>query len=729
MDVGQDASSLKRARDDSSSSDGQIGKSDTKCARVGATLTVTVQDPAMQVVATARIVAVNTDTNALQNLQNGVAADVVPGTYTIRAYADWYLPAPRVVAAVVIAARDEAQRSLTLTEIRYHLHVDADRDGAIDDNRANLDQWTWGPAGRGAIMLCNNDDDDHLGQAGHGTSDNADEVINHNQDPAEIAPLEIRRDGNLAPAGWTATLGIAGGHHVRARLFATRANNAASIAGPAQAVSNAINLNFASQVCGIEAIAYSSANFNGQIDVELTVQSPGMNAALDAAQGQVTYTEQAAFRVAPWMMPSHLDAVQRAYVADLGPDNLALRQELALRVANVVAVPAATHNGDRWLQDCMEIGYNNLPSYGINAVLQSPRGNDLRAFVPTLLGEDLGYWNPSAQTNGTTYDSFGNLEVTPPVPNYPFGRIYYSNGTVADPFDQDVAQFLAAQRVQAPFTVDATWLTVGHVDEMLSIVPAAGPLGFRVLIASARRAYDILDNIPALQRGAVRMFRGREYWRKALFANPTEWLNIRYNAEVTVAQFLQDALFNQELAATLRSGAAAFPGLTRAIATDQALLNVYNGNNDTDLRVADFDDGASLRQYNLNTCQPALDAARTAVRNALGIQDADFIHVPVLFSSAKMGRMMAGALSADMVNMIVFGTDCVVPRPFGPEQGGAGVQHDLFAQDLQQNLTAIGVTTHFVDDWDAYHVKHGEVHCGTNVIRTPAARPAWWTFV
>jgi protein-arginine deiminase len=29
-----------------------------------------------------------------------------------------------------------------------------------------------------------------------------------------------------------------------------------------------------------------------------------------------------------------------------------------------------------------------------------------------------------------------------------------------------------------------------------------------------------------------------------------------------------------------------------------------------------------------------------------------------------------------------------------------------------------------VDDWNAYHLLWGEVHCGTNTVRTPTAN--WW---
>ena len=39
-----------------------------------------------------------------------------------------------------------------------------------------------------------------------------------------------------------------------------------------------------------------------------------------------------------------------------------------------------------------------------------------------------------------------------------------------------------------------------------------------------------------------------------------------------------------------------------------------------------------------------------------------------------------------------------------------------------------GMTLHFIDDWWTYHVKEGEVHCGTNERRDfpPAGTPKWW---
>src|SRR6516165_11032391 len=71
--------------------------------------------------------------------------------------------------------------------VEFHLHLDADRDGKVDADRTGLDKWHWGAGKKGAIILCNNDDDE-----GASASDNHDAKINKGNDRDEIAPLVIR---------------------------------------------------------------------------------------------------------------------------------------------------------------------------------------------------------------------------------------------------------------------------------------------------------------------------------------------------------------------------------------------------------------------------------------------------------------------------------------------------------------------------------------------------------
>ena len=52
---------------------------------------------------------------------------------------------------------------------------------------------------------------------------------------------------------------------------------------------------------------------------------------------------------------------------------------------------------------------------------------------------------------------------------------------------------------------------------------------------------------------------------------------------------------------------------------------------------------------------------------------------------------------------------------------------DLFQTDLETKLKAEGLTPLDIDDWDTYHIRAGEVHCGTNTLRTPTFSD-WWEF-
>ncbi len=74
-----------------------------------------------------------------------------------------------------------------------------------------------------------------------------------------------------------------------------------------------------------------------------------------------------------------------------------------------------------------------------------------------------------------------------------------------------------------------------------------------------------------------------------------------------------------------------------------------------------------------------------------------------------------------MVNAIVLGSQLAIPKPFGPQLNGV-CQLEAAVRSL---LEPLGLTCHFIDDWDAYFRDFGELHCGTNVLRRPFTLP-WW---
>jgi protein-arginine deiminase len=334
------------------------------------------------------------------------------------------------------------------------------------------------------------------------------------------------------------------------------------------------------------------------------------------------------------------------------------------------------------MQDIMEFGFSQLPGQkALRNVLETPRGRELENFPKTLLSDELGYIMPAPVPTDprlmSSLNSGGNLECTPPFTGpggkeYPFGRIYYCPSRKLLPTDRlapGYKEFIQAQIVQKAIEIDAGWLTVGHVDEIISFVPSGGKLGFKLLLASPKTGYQILKSAPA----GARMLTGREYVRGI-------------PAEMLVSDFLAN-------------------GLNWGAAYHQ--------------------DAKQLSDYNTQ-CQSNIDLAEKIFKKELGLSASDIAYVPAVYlpTDPASGDMLADALTAGMVNMVVLGKQCISPKPFGPTAGGP----DLFEEHYRATLAACGLSITFIDDWYTYHLLKGEVHCGSNTLRIPDAFKKWWEF-
>ena len=96
---------------------------------------------------------------------------------------------------------------------------------------------------------------------------------------------------------------------------------------------------------------------------------------------------------------------------------------------------------------------------------------------------------------GTSQDSFGNLEASPPVTvdgvEYPFGRVYYGDWR-GDTLHPDLANFLDNQSVQAPVKLDITWLCVGPSTSLAPLFPIPFRQGLQAARDGHRVGYDSL---------------------------------------------------------------------------------------------------------------------------------------------------------------------------------------------------------------------------------------------
>ncbi|HET6148123.1 MAG TPA: protein-arginine deiminase family protein [Polyangia bacterium] len=544
---------------------------------------------------------------------------------------------------------------------RFRMHFDADRDGQVDDDWMGLARWELGRGKRGTIFACNNDDDDD-----RGVPDNRDGKVNGGNDSSELAPIVIRRHGpGTVPGSWQGVLEVSPIMARRVRIFDARSGGR-EVIGPTMGARYQLpDLGFTEKELGIEALFFAGEDggWDGLVAITWLIEDG------DGLVAEQTGT----MRVAPWMMPSHLEPADKVFVVDAGGFNRRFRAELSKAVASAgCSLQQFRQDHDLWMQDCMEIGYTFVPRRHMPVVMRAKRDRALSVFPRTLLKPDFGYEEPAPlSTEESTFDSNGNLEVTPPVKsrdghNYPWGRIYFGPGRPGERFAPEVMSLLDAQRVQAPIRIDTGWLTVGHVDEIISFVPAPGAKGFKLLLASPKRAFDLLRWAAAAGHGSSKMLIGRDFQG--------------ISAEISVNHFLERGIAELSLSAS------------------------------------------DLRTFN-GKVMKRLAAIERMLQLEISLDPDDLIEVPIVFMPNDEIRFLADALTAGMVNMLVINKHCIVPKPFGPVVGGM----DLFAEDLRGKLTSLGLEVRFIDDWAEYHVNLGEVHCATNTLRKPdPSKWNWW---
>jgi hypothetical protein len=157
-----------------------------------------------------------------------------------------------------------------------------------------------------------------------------------------------------------------------------------------------------------------------------------------------------------------------------------------------------------WLQDAVEFLAAASPRSSIAIAMPANRNRSIDLVArDRLLGPGVGYHRVGSYRHefaegegGVSWiDWYGNLEASPPTPAYPQGRVLYGvdaqRGAELNP---EVIAWLAAQGAQPPLALDVGWLTIKHVDEMLSFVPTREG-SFRVLVPDTLRAIESLDRL------------------------------------------------------------------------------------------------------------------------------------------------------------------------------------------------------------------------------------------
>lgn len=386
------------------------------------------------------------------------------------------------------------------------------------------------------------------------------------------------------------------------------------------------------------------------------------------ANGQVASTLVIDLIGAPMILNHHLQPAEEVWGVSVNQwwgSNSAMMAGFANALGSAwTAVPGGWYGNDVWIQDEVELATLTSPSGRTDVVIDSIRDRGLDDFAEDYLrGTDfaVGVWGSGT---AMSEDSFGNLEVSPPVEvngvSYPFGRIYHGSVTnQRTGLHPTLRAALDDQAVQAPFLIDTTWLCVGHADEFQSFVPdPTSPKGFKWIVGDIDEGYALLDSLPSSM------------------------------------QIPQYAGSN-----------------SHGYSTIGAIVN-----------------DSGLRAYNEDIRDLRLNPLIQQFKDELGLTEADIVRIPALFEQVSGCGGAAAALIPGTANLVVADvgggtTHVFMPDPFLRTNVSNPSTDPLIA--AVDALMPPGITTHYVDDWDVYHMALGEVHCGTNVKRTPQG--SWWT--
>lgn len=539
------------------------------------------------------------------------------------------------------------------------LDGDTDRSGVVDGSTAEESLEN----SESVIVVNNCDRDNTAATAGEAKPDNTDDVINGPEDRKDLEPLIIRKIAGPPSGQVSVRLKAHSTDDVeekkRIRIFKS---DGSQIIGPT--TSTTYNLT-ADDVTSLQAG-----------DVTLLVEGLAFGTSVKVAVF-LDETEQDSLivEVAPFLLTPHSQNAVKNYVVNTG--SLASSKYVtafkdACTTAGVTAVVLSSP--DVWIEDEMSWGYTETPRIKMPVALHLFRLRPLKSKVRELLGPDVGYatvfdYGPDPGPGGGP-DSIhygGNLEVTPPTAQHPFGRVYYGSiKSVNDPantyhsrgIEPRYQKFFKRQKLQEPIDLNSDWLAVGHVDELVSFVPKSDG-GFILLIASPKLALDIARSM-----------------------SPDTPLDPKYGLMVPGLDTVGD-LFN-------------YGQLQRTF--------------------EDYNMDMDFKTFGLDHSSPDPNSIKGKLKASLNLDESDIVEVPILGFNIDVPDVWQGlALTPGMVNLNSMSLFSLIPEPFLQE----------FKTPVQNAMTGVGQTPIFINDWSLYHANMGEVHCGSNTLREPFSKK-WW---
>lgn len=386
----------------------------------------------------------------------------------------------------------------------------------------------------------------------------------------------------------------------------------------------------------------------------------------------------------------------------------------------------------RWMQDSFVFGtLDEKPAiYQLDHFAETGRQLEDRLACQIAKSCDVPYLVPPdmvdpTNSNQNSLNSGGNLEVLP-------GGTVYRGTIQSDGFggrhlepNAQIPFETSAQRIQREaleeagnrvLDIDVSFLQVGHVDEIVSVVQTdrASPCDFAVLLASPEKAFELMETEAQASGGdstssetsSGYLNNFRSFFMAEAHAGATS-LAARRRSDDPRDESCRETSYTQ----------LATEGATQRI-NPQRVEEIYNSNCMNGRHISSFvesDDYEILKRTNLEGSLPERPSITsimqrnrelilTELTETTGCEEIPVVDVPVFFQGGL-------SYAPDLVNGVVHTnanntSSIIMPRTyFRP-----------FDDYMEEELSKLGVGSIFVHSV-GYHNLQGQVHCGTNTAR------------
>lgn len=683
---------------------------------------------------------------------------------------------------------------------------DTDRDGTISVQFDSSYRSTWTPS-RGAMFIPNLDADNtgrfrtdggHAADAiffdtqtnkfGWPTEENF--AVDNNGDPSDLTPFTI--DVTI-PAGSGYRTYLKLGSLAQAKsvhIFPSDAISTSSIYGgltTQQQANGRYEVDITPYVAGsmpkyfyLEGLFFAGMkipvgtspsagwlDYDGKLDLRIEVRNGSTVLASDQVQ----------MKVAPFILCPSPQLTKKAYVFGAYP-NSTIDGSADLRAKMGGNIEVISNDSDTvWLQDHAESGYYQSVTGAVPQIctVQMPYWTDhIPKWVSkSMLGPDRAFFALNCLPK-KSYSYGGNLECLPPFPGNPFGVIICGST-----MPSDVQSFFSAQSIQKVVTLESSFLTVGHIDELFSFYEPLAPNSpvspqnpLRIIVADPNLALSVLDT--------------------AATASP---LDLVFSLPETTKPCISGTLSVTATAntVTLTSPPPYSSGYVRIVsgtATGGQVAHFYSTSGSklfidrvwqTGSRVVDNGNGSGSAAYVVFNGLPSLSTwyytpkandqyavapdtkkwasfrttvpeppsmitlseiksdnllhtlnkdisskiaqAKSTLANLIGATSVKFIPVPVLFIGYYSNGAPSSCLAytpglANSVRSDNLSVICFA-KPFVSSSPSG---NDPFEEKVRSQIA----NAVFADDWNVYHRWEGEVHCATFLSKSFISTP-WWT--